>query len=73
MSRKSSLFEAASTDGRYEVIGEDDCIYLSKEDRYVKHGEVIALSDETAQMLIAGNLVKKVETTPATINQLDKE
>lgn len=70
MSRKSNSY--AVSENKYEVIGEDNCIYLSKEERYLKQGEVIELTDDLAIMLTSANLVKRVEPAPEKI-ETDKE
>lgn len=69
MSRKNNSY--AAPENRYEVIGADDCIYLSKDERYLKQGDVIELTDDLAEMLTSAGLVKKVESAPETI--FDKE
>lgn len=76
MSRRNSPNEhAVGASKMYVVIGEDDCIYLSGEARYLKKGEEIELTDDQAQMLIAAGLVKplKEEVKPESINNFDKE
>lgn len=43
----------------YEVIGTDDSIYLSREDRYLKNGEELELMPAEAEMLLAAGLVQE--------------
>lgn len=43
----------------YVVIGKDDCIYRSREQKYLKHGEEIELTAEEAEILLAANLIEE--------------
>lgn len=44
----------------FRVIGADDSIYLSREQKYLKHGQQIALTPQEAELLLAAGLVEKV-------------
>lgn len=54
----------------YEVIGEDGSIYLSRTSCYLKKGQVIALTPQEAELLIAGRLIQPAKE--ATESELEK-
>lgn len=61
----------------YVVIGEDDSIYLSRTSSYLKKGQVIALTPQEAELLIAGRLIQPAheaaESEPEKTIVLDEE
>ena len=59
----------------YRVTAETGAIYLKDEDRYPEHDEILPLTDEQAEILLAAGLVESVlpgRDDPAPIHNYEE-